>query len=390
MKYPLFKVHINVASAMKNIKKVLQSGFINEGKQVTELQEELQRRFETQNLVLLNSCTSAITLALRLCDIRESKGHAEVRYDVATSPMTCVASNCPILNEKSNITWVDIDAQTGCMDVNDLQRKLEGSDLIKAVIVVAWAGIPPELERLYDLCKKFNVPLILDAAHAYDARFNGKHVHEFADYTCYSFQAIKHFTTGDGGMLICSDQEKHLQAKKLKWFGIDRDGTKDVEGNWKGQRWEIDIEDAGYKFAMNNLTAALGLSQVKHIDKILSKHRWNAGIYENEFRDSKYVMSLKTPAGSEPSCWVHSMLVKEGINREQLCKRLNEEGIETGMVHIANDVYSCFKQFKADLPGVRDFSNNHFAIPVGWWLNDDDIVHIVKRVNQICEEIYVA
>ena len=156
-------------------------------------------------------------------------------------------------------------------------------------MVVAWAGTPPDLIGIKNVCDRHGIKMILDAAHAFDAHFDGRPIHEFADYTCYSFQAIKHFTTGDGGALICKDPEDYRRSKALKWFGLDRDRAKDENGNWKGQQWDVDILEAGFKYNMNNVSAAIGLSQLPHIDFILGKHRSNAALYDELFRDFKYV-----------------------------------------------------------------------------------------------------
>ena len=121
------------------------------------------------------------------------------------------------------------------------------------------------------ISKKYNIPLIQDAAHSFGATFDGRPISNFCDYTCYSFQAIKHLSTGDGGALICKNESDYLLAKKLKWFGYDRDLLKDDKGEWKGQRWSADVSkgEIGYKFNMNNISAAIGISQLKYIENLL-------------------------------------------------------------------------------------------------------------------------
>ena len=383
MKYPLFKVHVDVPAAMKNIQEVLESGFINEGEQVTQLTNEMQRYFGTRRLILTNSCTSALTMALKLCGI---KGNGE--ESVLSTPMTCVATNCPIVTVGAHIQWVDINMTSGCMSPDDLRMKLKRDPYVKAVMCVAWAGIPPDLEQIREICNEYRVPLILDAAHAFDAKYGGRHLYEWADFTCYSFQAIKHFTTGDGGMLICADEEPWRRAKKMKWFGIDRDGTKDEKGNWKGQRWETDISEAGYKFAMNNISAALGMSQIPHIPRIMNAHRDNAEVYDGLFctTSNRFVVPLMRPTNSDPSYWVYSMFVYDTtlIDRDRLVKDLNDRGIGAGLVHIPNDIYECFSFYKDNLPGVREFAQRQLSLPVGWWLKTEDLHHIYETVQELC------
>lgn len=394
MKYPLFKVHVDKKAALKLMSEVLDSGFINEGVQVTKLTEAMQQRLKTQHLLLVNSCTSAITLALRLAGVK--------RFDeVVTTSMTCIASNCPIVTAGAEIVWADIDPETGALNVDDVRAALAANPVVKndqvvpgttktkAVIVVAWAGNPPELNQLRAVCDTFGAKLILDAAHAFGAKYWGEDISKVPDYTCFSFQAIKHITTGDGGMLVCRFEDDWKLAKQLKWFGIDRDAAKDAQGNWRGQHWDFDVVHAGYKFNMNNLTAAVGLSQLPHIDRILTSHKNNANLYKELFANSKYLTPLRQVEGAESAHWVYTVLLNEEHKhiRDELLKRLNAEGIGAGLVHVPNHDYTCFKNVNRDLPGVNSFFTRQLSLPVGWWLKASHVKHIVRRVDALCKEL---
>lgn len=385
--YPLFKVHVDKRAAMSVLRDVLNSGYINEGQQVSDLTSAMRKFFGTDRLVLTNSCTSALTLALQLSNVKP--------YDeVVSTPMTCVATNAPIVNMGAMINWADIDPNTGCIDVNSVRERFKENPNIKAVIAVAWAGIPPQLNDLRNVCNEHGARLILDAAHAFGAKYDSEYVDASAHYTCYSLQAIKHMTSGDGGILVINtlnDDNDFKRAKCLKWFGIDRDLAKDESGNWRGQHWDFDIVEAGHKFNMNNISAAIGLSQLKHIDSILQTHRTNASMYEREFSLSDYVTTLHHQIDSDPSYWVYTILLKNEYAhiRDKLLKSLNDEGIKAGLVHVPNDEYTCFQQYKRNLPGVREFSKRQLSLPVGWWLSKRDIKHILTRFNDLCKQLLV-
>lgn len=381
--FPLFKVHVQTEEALANIKAVFESGFINEGIQVTELTVALSKILNSEQLILTNSCTSALTLALHLAGVRPGD-------EVITTPMTCVATNTPIVATGAKIVWADIDPESGLIDVMSVANKITRNT--RAVMAVTWAGTPPELAALQQLCKSYGIKLILDAAHAFSAWYGGARseqpIHMCADYTCYSFQAIKHFTTGDGGALICSSKEDYKRSKSLKWFGLDRDRAKDEKGNWKGQQWDVDIVEPGYKFNMNNVCAAIGLSQVDHINEIINKHRHNASLYQSYlgFDRSKHVKPLEIPRGAISSYWVYPMRVVNG-NRDELIAKLNAEGIMAGLVHVPNDTYTAFEGVKADLPGVREFARKQFNLPCGWWITPEDVLHIATRVKKLCGDL---
>lgn len=375
--YPLFKVHIPV-DAITNIQDVFESGYINEGIQVTQLTKGLSEVLGAKNLLLLNSCTSALTLALRLCGV-------EPDDEVISTPMTCVATNTPIVNSGAKLVWADVDPRHGMLTPDTILSKI--TTKTKVVVVVAWAGTPPDLAGIMNLCEARGIMLVLDAAHAFGANYTQNPIHKFAHFTCYSFQAIKHMTTGDGGALVCRDDSQFNRAKTLKWFGLDRDHAKDEKGDWKGQQWNSDIVEAGYKFNMNNVSAAIGLAQLKHIDGILVAHRLNAMRYDEAFKNSTIVNHAPRPQGSISSFWVYTMLLSEQahITRDELLVLLNAEGIMAGVVHIPNDDYVAFSASKTDLPGLRCFSERQFSLPCGWWLYPEDICYIAKRVMELAQ-----
>ena len=367
--------------AVYQIKGVLNSGFVNEGKQVNAFKEVLKEFLNAENLLLTNSCTSALTLAYVLSGVKSDT-------EVISSAMTCVASNTPIVNLGAKIVWADINPKTGGIDPYDIEKKI--TKKTKAISFVNWAGTPSELDHLKSISQKYNIPLIQDAAHAFGAKWNGKPISNYADYTCFSFQAIKHLSTGDGGALICKDLEKYKLANKLKWFGYDRDSVKDEKGEWKGQRWQADIRknEVGYKFNMNNITASIGLAQMPYINKILEKHRNNAKVYDDIFLGSNYIFSSDIPEKALSSFCVYTCFVNSTeTNRDILLEELNKEGIAAGLVHIPNDEYSAFNEFKTELPGTRSFSTKQISLPCGWWLSKEDCQYIGHTIIKICSKL---
>ncbi len=380
MKFPLFKVHVKKDDALIQIGKVLDSGFINEGETVNEFLGKLKKYLGVQNLILVNSCTSALTIALKICGVGPNT-------EVISTAMTCVATNTPIINLGGEIVWSDIIASTGNIDPNEISKKI--TKRTKAILYVNWAGTPAEIEKIYKIGRDNNIPVIQDAAHAFGATWKGRPISEFADFTCYSFQAIKHLSSGDGGAIVINDNNMNILARKLKWFGYDRDATKDEKGEWKGQRWEADIEkgEVGYKFNMNNIAAAIGLSQLEYIDNILNRHRRNASIYTQAFRNSKYIDCLEVPGGAVSSYWVYTCLIVDNQVRNTLLEKLNEIGVGAGLVHIPNDNYSAFSEFQTELPQTRFFEKHQISLPCGWWLSEYDCEFIAKQTLEILDSI---
>lgn len=377
MKYPMFKVHVNSGEAVKSIEKVLTSGFLNEGVEVTRFRDHLESKFNYRRITLTNSGTSALTIAYRLAGVREGT-------EVITTPMTCVAGNTPIVNLGGKIVWADIDPENGNIDPHSVRKKITNKTV--AISFVNWGGTPADLFALQQVAMEHKIPLIQDAAHSLGALWDNKPITEFADYTCFSFQAIKHLTTGDGGALCCRSEDDFKLANKLKWFGYDREALKDDKGEWKGQRWSADISasEVGYKANMNNLAAAIGLSQLPHIDGIISAHRKNAQTYEACFSDNPRIVLASVPPRAVSSYWVYTLrVVLSEAQRDDLLQRLNQLGIGAGLVHLPNDIYSAFENLRAELPGVERFAASQISLPCGWWLSTFDCENIAHHFTKI-------
>jgi len=376
--YHLFKPLIEVDRSLSAISEVLLSGFINEGTQVVELTERVQDLLGSDHVILLNSCTSSLTLALKL----SGAGH---RDDVVSTSMTCVATNMPIKHVGANIVWADVDPATGMLTPETVMSAI--TERTKAVIVVLWAGNCPQIERIYEICRDRGIKLIIDAAHGLLAEFNGLPIHRFADYTCYSFQAIKHFTTGDGGALVCSSESDYLQSKKMKWFGLDRDRAKDEKGNWKGQQWDVDIDAHGYKFNMNNVSAAIGLANIGNAAEVVRKHRENAAEFDRLFEGFELASPISKIPGEKGSSWVYTVVLTEkyASMRDKILENLNVAGVKAGVVHVPNHHYTCFEDEIRRLPGVDSFFSRQFSLPCGWWLSTADINEIFN-IFTVCVE----
>jgi dTDP-4-amino-4,6-dideoxygalactose transaminase len=260
------------------------------------------------------------------------------------------------------------------ISVSDVEKLITSKT--KAIMVVDWAGSPANLSGFESLSRKYSIPVIQDAAHAFGAKFAGKSIAEFADFTCYSFQAIKHFTTGDGGALVCRRASDHVLARKLKWFGYDRDTVKDSKGEWKGQKWDADIlpGEVGYKFNMNNMSAAVGLANLPKMHDVLESHKRNATQLSRMLSSHPKVKILDSYPGADSTYWVYTLRVHVGENRrDTIIANLNEKGVGAGLVHLPNDRYTAFNPFKRELAETELFASTQISLPCGWWLNSADI-----------------
>ena len=384
---PLFNVFVD-KNTHKEVKKTLDSGFIGQGPKVEEFESHLKDYFGTDFISTVNAATSAEHLALHQmkkpidevfegCASKNIWPGLEDGDEVLTTPLTCTATNWPILANNLKIKWVDVDEKTLNMDLEDLERKI--TKKTKVIFVVHWGGYPVDLDKLDEIVRKtekkfgFKPMIIEDCAHAMGSTYNNKPIGSHGNWCTFSFQAIKHITTGDGGILITPDRESYERSKLLRWYGIDR------ESNKKDFRCEEDIKEWGFKFHMNDIAATIGIENFKHLDSIVKKHRDNADFYDKELKDVDKVTLLERKYNHKSSFWIYSMLVD---HKDEFMNHMKECGIMVSQVHERNDIHSCVKEFETHLPTLDRITPKLISIPVGWWVTKKDRQYIVDCIKK--------
>jgi len=388
---PLFKVHMS-PTAKDAVANVLDSGYIGQGPKVEEFESDLRNYLNVDRLVTLNSGTSGLHLAIHLLKDRHisynTNGLMNKNYEkywpgmfrddeILATPLTCTATNWPILANNFKIKWVDVDPKTLNMDLDDLERKL--SPKTKAIMVVHWGGYPVDLDRLKRIQQKayslfgFKPAIIEDAAHAFGSEYKGNRLGSHGNMVMYSLQAIKHVTSIDGGVLVLPHQELFTRAKLLRWYGIDRDA------NRKDFRCEANIDEWGFKFHMNDVCAAVGIENLKCADNIIQAHRNNANYYDANLNKEPGIQLLERHPDHNSSFWIYSMLIE---NRDGFYKWMKECGIVVSQVHERNDKHVCVDSYKAALPTLDSIIGKVVSIPVGWWVSDEQREYIVDCIKR--------
>lgn len=369
---PLFKPFMS-DTAKDMVVKTLYSGYLAQGPRVEEFEGKLKKFLQVRNILTVNAGTNALQLAVHLAGIKPGIGGK-----IISTPMTCSATNTAIAAMGGEIVWADVDPLTGNINPNSVEDRLKEHPDTKAVMVVHWGGRPCNLDKLDYLGQKYNVKIIEDAAHAFGAMYKDEFIGNHSDFVCYSFQAIKHLTTGDGGAIVCRNPEDHNRGKLLRWFGIDRDQPR---GDF---RCEEDIAEAGYKYHMNDINATIGLANFDEaIDTVLITHIENAEYYNNELAESDNVVIPPVNRLDLPSYWIYTIHVP---NRHEFMKHMAEKGIVTSQVHARNDLHSMFAQYKRELPGVDLFTKTQVNIPVGWWVTKENREYIVNTIKEFYNE----
>jgi dTDP-4-amino-4,6-dideoxygalactose transaminase len=337
-KVKLFKPFVS-PKAIKNVVEVLQGTQLAEGPRVKEFEAEFGKKFGLKNVAAVNSGTAALELAYEIAGIGEGD-------EVITPVLTCTATNIPLIHRKATIVFADTDKDLN-VSISDIKKKI--TPKTKAIVFVHFGGNNRGLKELLKLCKEKKIVLIEDAAQAVGSDFWGK-----ADFTCVSLQAIKTLTSGDGGFIICKNKDDHAKAKRLRWFGYDRDA--------KQRLGDTDLVEAGYKYHMNDITAAIGLGNLAVVDKLIN-HR-------------KKLMAIYREAGFISNIWMTAVLDDYAFFKEKLL----EHGYETGQHHYRNDKYSLFGGRKK-FPMMDEIEKNYFFVPMHHDVTLADAKKIVKIIK---------
>lgn len=350
-------------SASARVAEVLSTRWIGQGPGVDAFEERFRSYVGTSNALAVGSGTDALHLAYRLAGVAPND-------EVITSVFTCTATNIPLLYERAIPVFADIDPDTLNISVEDVKRKL--TEKTRAIVCVDYGGRPAELVALRALAHDAGVPLIEDAAHALGASVGSEMIGAISDFTIFSFQAIKHITTGDGGMLTFTDSSLVDLGRRLRWFGIDRKAK-------FGGVWENDIVDVGYKYQMTDIGAALGMAGLDEFAATLEYRQQLLAKYSECLGEQSDVEMIGVPRDGEThAAWLCTIAVD---NRRGLERWLAEVGIESGQVHYRNDRYSIFGGRRHDLPNMDYIEDRYLVLPLHTHMTTEDVELICDHIK---------
>ena len=315
--------------ARSNVQRVLQSTQIAQGPEVELFEQEFATTFgfEAWQIVSLNSGTAALELAYELAELGE--------YDHVISPvLTCTATNIPLIRRKVKMSFGDIQGMKSLnLDPEDVRDKILPDT--KAIVFVHFGGSSHNLEEFERIAEEEGLDLICDAAQALGSKLSHQ-----ARFSCISLQAIKSLTAGDGGVLVCRDKDDAILARKLRWFGYDR--------ALKQKLGDCDLEVAGYKMHMNDISAAIARGNLVHWDEIVT-HRQNINnVYTSILPNA--VAGIWNP-------------VVVGLDYKEAKKKATAAGFEIGQYHFRNDKYSIFRSVYSNCPNMDQLQDEYFMLP---------------------------
>lgn len=298
----------------------------------------------------MSSGTGALHVAFLACGVQRGD-------DVITTAMTAEPTNTTILQIGARPVFADVEPETGNLDPLAVERAI--TPATKAICVVHYAGYPADMAALRSVADRHGIALIEDCAHALGAHVDGHAVGTLGDAAIFSFQAIKHMTSVDGGMLTMRNSSKLDLARRLRWFGL-RKGV---------PRTEVDITVPGFKYNMNNVTAVIGRHQLRTINEAIARHIENGHYFDRAFAQIDGVTPARVAADSQPSYWLYTLLCDNSAAVEAA---LNVAGITASKLHRPNHLHSVLAPYARPMPGLERFYDKLLHLPCGWWVGDAD------------------
>ncbi len=342
----------------------LRNKWINVGPETRLFEEAFAQKFNTKFALALSSCTSALRLAYAIADVGPGD-------EVITPAFTMMATNTAILEQFALPVFADVNYETANIDASDVEARI--THKTKAIVCVHNLGYPCDLKELREIAQTHNLPLIEDCAHAIGATHRGDYIGADSDFACFSFAAVKHITTGDGGMLTTRSESIFEIAKRRSWFGMDREKRDALTG-----KYLYDITEVGYKMRMNSLLAAIGKEQLRFVDGILAKRRERAKIYDEELKGAKGVTLMKYEPNRKSSYFLYPIHVER---RHKFVQAMAAKGVELCMQNFRNDQFSIFGGLRRDLPKTDLIDRDFICLPIHEDLTSEDLQYIIETVK---------
>lgn len=360
----LFHTYVS-RSARQYADEVLASGNLSEGRMVKAFEESLARELGLCNPVCVNSGTSALHLALMLAEVKPGD-------EVILPPQTFVATGMAVLYCGATPVFADVCKETGCISWESAESKI--TEKTVAIMAVDWAGLCCDYRPLSCVAADYDLPIIRDAAQALGTKLSDDLWQEPL-LTCYSLQATKHLTTGgDGGVLCCEKECDADTAKRLRWFGIDRE----QQAGDLGER-DFALMSPGFKYNMTDLDAAVGLGNLETFKDRLMHRQANGDFYRRELANVSGLTLPRLPHNRSHAYYVFPALVER---RDDFARMMRGKGIPVSVVCSRIDHNPVFGGQRDDLPGMDYFDKMQINLPCHEAMSDNDLREVVKSVRE--------
>lgn len=352
----------------------LKSSNLTQGPLVTEFENKIADYCGAKFAVAVNSGTSALHLACIAAGIGEGD-------EVITSPITFAASANCVLFCGARPVFADVRSDTMTIDPREIEKKI--TKKTKAVIPVHFAGHPCEMDEIHAIAKKHNLVVIEDAAHALGAKYRGGKIGSLSEMTIFSFHPVKHITTGEGGMVLTNDPELRDKLIFYRSHGITRDPK---YMKVAGGSWYYEMHALGFNYRLTDIQSALGINQLKKLDRFLKRRKEIAGVYNQAFSDIKSIKTLSEKKHAESAWHLYTIEVAE---RRRVFDALMEKGIMVNVHYIPvykQPFYQRLGYKDVYCPNAEAYYQKALSIPMYPKMNDEEQEYVIDSIKNIVKK----
>jgi len=376
---PFAVPHITQAE-IDEVVDTLRNGWLTTGPKTKRFEREFARKVDAPYAVAVNSATAAMHLALDAIGLQPGD-------EVIVPVYTFTASAEVIIYFRARPVFVDVDPVTCNLNPVRLEKCI--TPRTRAIIVVHIAGLPAEMDSILSIARAHNLPVIEDAAHAFPTRYRGRMIGSMGDLTAFSFYATKTLSTGEGGMLTTANAEYAERASMQSLHGISRDAWKrySAEGSWY-----YEVIQAGYKYNMTDIAAALGLHQLARCDWLLERRQTIAKRYTEVFSQWPELVTPPDPPHVEHAWHLYMLrlqLDRLTITRDAFIQELARANIGTSVHFIPLHLHPFYREtcqlVPGDFPVALDIYQRVISLPIYPGMSDDDVEDVIAAIGRIIE-----
>lgn len=364
---PVFKPSFG-EEELEALREPFKTGWIGLGPKTREFEERFAEYIGTKFAAAVNSGTAALHLALKVLNIEG--------MEVITTPMTFISTNHVVLYNRGIPVFADIEPDTLNINFAEIEKNI--TPKTKAILVVHYGGHACDMDPILEIAKKNQIHVVEDAAHGCGGEYKGLKLGSIGDLGCFSFHAVKNLSTGEGGMITTDDPEIYRRLLKLRWMGISKDTWSREEKDEK-YSWYYNVEEVGFKCHMNDIPAAIGLVQLKKLDRMNRRRR---EITERYNKGLKGLRWLETPTVKSYAVSSHHNYVVKVEKRDPLNIYLQQKGISTGVHYIPNNHYEMYRSFRGLTPVSDSVWKKLLTLPLFPDLKDEEVDFIIREIKE--------
>jgi len=366
-------------SEINEVVKSLKSGWIGTGPKVKKFEENFKKYKNSKYAIAVNSCTAALHLSLLAVGIKKDD-------EVIVPTLTFAATVNTVIHAGAKPIFIDCEKDSMNINPDLIEQKI--TNKTKAILPVHLAGRMCNMDKITIIAKKYKLKVIEDCAHAIEAEYKGKQSGTFGDLGCFSFYATKNITTSEGGMIITNNKKYAEFVKTMSLHGMSQDAW-DRHGNSKFRHYKITLP--GYKYNMTDIQAAIGIHQLKKIDKYWKERQKTWNLYNKSFKDLPVITPANIEKNVKHAYHLYTLLLeidKLNISRDDFIDKMTRKKIGTGVHYIPVHMQPYYKKVfnSKGLLNSEWISERTVSIPLSPFLKKNEIDYIIKTTKKIIKE----